>query len=461
MFSVDSKLIIKFLDDVLNKKISINVIGDNIVDEYYDVDVERISPEFPIPVYKSNSMDPSSGLIPGGAANVAAQFSFFNVNVELVTLLDKLCQVVYESKGIKTNYSKILGNIFIPRKRRIYSQNIPLVRHDFEKENYGLDDIKRQLLDFNIPDSDFNIFSDYSKGLFCIPWFRKFMQNAENIVDPKSNFIDLWEGCTYFKPNSVEAERLSERKNFRDQLEFFMDALKCKGVIITQSGDGVVGKDINQDLFEIRPASKMPSPQSVIGAGDCFVAFVTMALARGFNLQEASTLAFAAGSLYVQKKHNSPLCPVDLFELTGQKLVANPAILKKRNFTLSFTNGCFDLLHAGHLSSLSFAKKQGQKLCVAVNSDESVKSLKQENRPIINLNNRIKMLESLEFIDYIVVFDDDTPYDLIDTIRPDVLVKGADYKTKLVVGSDIVQDVRFAPIVSGLSTTSIIDKIKA
>lgn len=454
-------LIISFLNKIVDKKVNVNVIGDNIVDEYYDVEVERISPEFPIPVYKSSSTDPTSGLIPGGAANVAAQFSHFNTSVELVTLLNKLCQVVFDSRGIKTNYSKVLSNIFIPTKRRIYSQNVPLVRHDFEKENYGLDDIKKQLLDLHIPDSDFNIYSDYSKGIFCIPWFRKFMQKSKNIVDPKSNFIDLWEGCTYFKPNSVEAEKLSERKNAQDQLDFFMDSLKCKGVIITQSAQGVVGKDIDHEYFEIKPKEKLPDPESVIGAGDCFIAFTSMALSRGFNLEDAARIAFAAGCLYVQKRHNSPLCPADLFDLTNKKLIEKPEILKNRNFKLVFTNGCYDLMHFGHISSLSFAKKQGDKLCVAINSDASIKSIKNDGRPIVNLSNRIKMLEALEMVDYIVVIEDKDPWDLIEAIRPDVLVKGADYRNKTVVGSDLVQDVRFAPFISGLSTTNIIDKIRS
>lgn len=453
-----SELIISFLSRVTDKKININVIGDTIIDEYYDVEVERISPEFPIPVYKSNSLDPTSGIIPGGAANVALQFQYFNVNVELVSLLDRISQVIFDSKGIKTNHSKVLGNIFIPRKRRIYSQNTPLVRHDFEKENYGLDDIKKQLFELNIPDSDFNIFSDYSKGVFCIPWFRKFMQKARNIVDPKHNFIDLWEGCTYFKPNAVEAEKLSDRKNNVDQLDFFMDALKCEGVLITKSGDGVVGKDMDHDYFEVKPYCKIENPESVIGAGDCFVAFVSMALSRGFTLEEAAQIAFIAGSAYVKRKHNRPLCPAELFSLTGNKEIQNPEILRNRNFKLVFTNGCFDFgLTAAHIDCLKFAKSHGEKLVVGLNSDKSVNRLKGRGRPLMSYSERLKILSALDSVDYIVGFDDDTPYELIREINPNLIVKGGDYRKEDVVGNDLAP-VELFPFVNSTSTTDKINK---
>lgn len=453
-----SGLIASFLDKVFDKKISVNVIGDTIIDEYYDVEVERISPEFPIPVYKSRSIDPTSGLIPGGAANVALQFQHFNVNVELISLLDNISQVIFESKGIKSNHSKVLGNIFIPRKRRIYSQNTPLVRHDFEKENYGLDDIKKQLFELSIPESDFNIFSDYSKGLFCIPWFRKYMQKSPSIVDPKHNFIDLWEGCNYFKPNSIEAEKLSERKNHKDQLEFFMDALKCQGVLITKSGDGVVGKDVDHDYFEVKPNHKIENPESVIGAGDCFVAFVTMALARGFNLEQAAHIAFIAGSAYVQRKHNRPLCPVELLSATGTKEIKNAEILKNRNFKLVFTNGCFDFgLTAAHVECFKFAKSHGDKLVVALNSDRSVSRLKGRGRPLMPFNERLKVLSALESVDYVIGFEDDTPYETIKDLMPDLIVKGGDYTKEEVVGYDLAP-VELFPFINSTSTTDKINK---
>jgi len=454
----EKELIIKFLEEDTDKKLNLNVIGDPMIDEYFHVDVSRISPEFPIPVYKSNTLEPSSGLIPGGAANVAYQFNYFNVNVELICLINKLSQVVFDSKDIKTNHSKVVDPLFLPVKKRIYSEDVPLVRWDIEKENYGLEDINKHLMDLVIPDSDCNIFSDYSKGLFKTPWFRKFIKKTKSVVDPKNNFIDFWEDCTVFKPNAHEASLLSDKKLWKDQAEFFMDSIRCKSVVITQSGNGVVGKD--DSFFEVRPETKVEKPNSVIGAGDCFIAFLTMAICRGFSIEDAARIAFAAGTFYVQRKYNKPISPAELFSSTGKKLVTKPEILAKRNFKLVFTNGCYDLLHAGHLNTLKFSKNAGDKLCVGLNSDESIKKLKGDSRPIVDLKNRIKMLESLDVVDYIVVFEEETPEEVIKKIRPDTLVKGEDYRNKKVVGSNYVDELLFAPMQEGLSTTNIIEIIK-
>lgn len=452
------QLIKKFLEIDSESKISINVIGDSIIDEYYEVAVQRISPEFPIPVYKSDSCSTSSGSIPGGAANVAFQFSHFNVDVEYISLLTNLSKVIFNSNGIKTNYCKIVDNMLIPVKKRIYSQNIPLTRWDIEKENFGLEDIKKHLLDLHIPESDMNIFSDYNKGMFSIPWFRKFFKNSKSIVDPKNKNIDLWQDCTVFKPNAIEARNFSDRKNWKDQADYFMNALRCESVVITQGGDGVVGK--NLDYFEHRPDSVLPKVESVIGAGDCFCSFLAMALVRGFSLQEASQIGFEAGSLYVLRNLNKPICPAELWSLTGSKVITKPEILVNRNFKLAFTNGCFDLLHAGHLSSLNYAAKQGDKLCVAINSDDSVRKIKGEKRPVMSLEDRLNLLQNLSCVDYVIVFDDETPLDIIKTIEPDVIVKGAEYVNKVVVGRDYCKEVKFAPTLGDYSTTSVIENLK-
>jgi D-beta-D-heptose 7-phosphate kinase/D-beta-D-heptose 1-phosphate adenosyltransferase len=459
MFNEFSTLITSFLEKDSQKPLEINVVGDIMFDEYYEVEVERISPEFPIPVYRSSSFDPSSGIIPGGAANVAYQFQHFNVKAELVGLLNKLGQVVFDSKNIKTNNCKVINNITIPTKKRIYSHNIPLVRHDIEKENYGLDDLKKHLFELQVPEADFTIYSDYSKGLFCCPWFRKFIQKNKTIVDPKNNFIDLWEGCTYFKPNAAEAEKLSERKNIDDQLEFFIDALKCEGVLITQSGQGVVGRQSNGYQFEVRPERLLPYPESVIGAGDCFISFITMALARGFNLEKAAQIAFSAGCCYVQKRHNSPLTPAELLQFNNIKEIKNPAILTRRCNKLVFSNGCFDLgLTAAHIECLKFAKKQGDCLVVGLNKDNSVARLKGPNRPIMPFEERAKVIAGLECVDFVVGFEEDTPLEIIKTIKPDVIVKGGDYKKDQVVGNELAEVVIF-PMLNSLSTTEKIKKM--
>jgi D-beta-D-heptose 7-phosphate kinase/D-beta-D-heptose 1-phosphate adenosyltransferase len=455
---MDEQLLIDFLAKDSESNIKINVIGDSMFDEYHNVEVKRISPEFPIPVYKSNSEVASNGLLPGGAANVAAQLKYFNVNVELVSLITNLAKVVFESNDVSTKYSKIIDNMQIPTKRRIYSEGIPLVRWDIEKENFGLDDIKKYLMDLIIPDSDFNIFSDYSKGLFSYPWFRKFFNQAPSLVDPKNSEIDFWQDCTYFKPNSIEAKYLSEKKNWKDQIEYFIDSIRCKHVVITQGGNGIVGKD--EDYFEYNPKDLSVNPESLVGAGDCFAAFLSMAVCRGFKLEEAAKIAYVAGSLYVKRNFNKPISPGELLIHAGIKHVTAPQILQNRNFKLVATNGCFDLVHAGHLQSLRYAKQQGDRLVVLINSDESVAKLKGDSRPILPLHNRLQMIKSLDMVDFVVVFDENTPENVLRKIMPDVLVKGTEYENKEVVGSSFIKEIKLAPMIKGISTTDIIKKIK-
>lgn len=452
-----SDLLVKFLEKNIASKIDINVIGDAMVDEYYNVEVNRISPEFPIPVYKSKSFGSCSGMIPGGAANVAYQFKYYNVDVQLISLLNNLSNVVFNSSGIKTEFCKIIETLFMPTKRRLYCDDIPLNRWDFERENYGLEDIKKHLLELKIPDANYNIFSDYAKGIFSIPWFRKYIKNTPSIVDPKNNFIDFWEDCTIFKPNAVEAKSLSDKKDWKDQIEFFMDFLRCKGVVITQSGDGVVGKE--DAFFEVRPEIRKVKSESVIGAGDCFVSHLSMALARNFTLTEACEIAFAAGTLYVQRKHNKPISPAELLSFVGVKELKTPELLHNRNFTLAFTNGCFDFgLTSAHVQCLEFAKKQCSKLIVGLNSDASISRIKGKDRPILQFADRAKILSALNCVDYIVEFDEDTPIKLIGKIIPDVIVKGGDYKKEEVVGNNLAP-VKIFNYVDCMSTTQKIKKL--
>jgi D-beta-D-heptose 7-phosphate kinase/D-beta-D-heptose 1-phosphate adenosyltransferase len=450
-------LIKQFLQKNNANKTTINIIGDSMFDMYYDVSVNRISPEFPIPVYKSQSEMPDSGVIPGGAANVAMQFKHFNVNINYISLISSYAKIIFESNGINTNYCKIVDGMLIPSKKRIFAENIPLVRWDIEKESFGLDDIKKHLMDLTIPNSDLNLFSDYNKGVFATPWFRKFFKNTKSIVDPKNANIDLWEDCDVFKPNSIEAKFLSNKKNWQDQIEFFTNSIRCKSVVITQGGSGVVGKDT--DFFEYKPQDKGVAVESVIGAGDCFITFLSMAIAHGFSLADSCEIAYKAGSLYVQRKLNKPISPAELFTLSSDKFVEDPEILVQRNFDLAFTNGCFDFgLTAAHADLLRFAKKQKSKLVIALNSDASVARLKGLDRPILPLEERIKIISAFDCVDYVVAFDEDTPAELLQKIRPDCIVKGGDYKKEDVVGSHLA-DVILFDYMRVSSTTDKIDKL--
>ena len=193
----------------------------------------------------------------------------------------------------------------------------------------------------------------------------------------------------------------------------------------------------------------------MIGAGDCFISLFAIFCGCGVDYKKSAELAFKSSSMYVQRKYCNPISYLDLLE---SKLIKNPEVLQERNFTLAFTNGCFDIIHDGHLNCLKFAKSKAQKLVVALNSDLSVASLGKSHPLINNIESRINFMQSLEFVDYVVVFDESTPYEVINKIKPDVLVKSGEYKNP--VGSDLVKRVEIFPVLENFSTTKIIEKIK-
>jgi D-beta-D-heptose 7-phosphate kinase / D-beta-D-heptose 1-phosphate adenosyltransferase len=295
---------------------------------------------------------------------------------------------------------------------------------------------------FELRKSDVTVFSDYGKGLFDFGWYKNFLGDRISIVDPKGD-AERWHGCTIFKPNSAEARVLTGKTDWKDQAWALKTMAYCRDVVITDGANGVAGIAGDQ-LFEYRPQHH-PDVNSVIGAGDCFVAFLAMAVSHGFSTQDAAAIAYEAGAVYVQSKHNRPLKPAEL--LSGK--CGNQVV---------FTNGCFDILHTGHIQTLEFAREQGDILVVGVNSDESVRRLKGEGRPVNKLADRIRVLSAMKCVDCVMPFVEDTPLNLIKYVRPDIVVKGGDYKPEDVVSDDIA-DVVIAPMIQGFSTTNIISKI--
>lgn len=448
-------LLKSFLKKIAYKQVKIDVIGDSLLDEDFDVTVPRISPESSnIKVLLSQDHFPSRQL-PGGAANVCAQLKNFNTNVNLFTFLDREAALVFSKKGIENIvYNPLPTGNFIPRKQRYFDGQFQVSdRRDIEKLNYGLCDIKYEqeyLISQCDYTSDVVIFSDYDKGIFSgNVW--KIPDNVITIVDPKKAPLSKWKGCTVFKPNFKEAEELSGITDWRDQCEFFISELGCKSVIITMEGNGFVGRT-NDYYFKYNP-SRMVKPFHTSGAGDCFVAMLALAIAHGFNYYDAAIVAFEISSVYVQQRARSVISPLQL----GIKTI-EPCLLNNRDFKLVFTNGCFDILHTGHLNTLKYAKSKGDKLVVAVNSDGSVKRLKGEDRPINTISDRVCLLEALEIVDFVCVFEEDDPCEIIKVIKPDVLVKSEDYKGRM-PEADLVKEVYYAPLVPGNSTTQILDRL--
>lgn len=444
----------KFVNCDLDNKIKIGVVGDAMIDEYFNVAVKKISPEFPIPVMHSET-DESYDL-PGGAANVAFQFKHFNAEPILFSLLDK------EAEFVLSNHSLNIKNCIsidskIPRKRRFYSDDFPTYRWDVEIKKYGLANLKEKcaelfhVLNREILNLDAVIFSDYEKGVFTESSLdiNALVKKAKiSIVDSKCGDLDRWVGCTVFKPNRNEALQLSGCNTLEKAGQFLLSRLNCQYVVVTKSGDGV--SVFSKDGIKNFIPSKSISVESVIGAGDSFTSFLAMCLAQGLNINESVEIAWEASSLYVQNRHNKP---IDVFSLLKNEKQINPFLLNKRDFKLVFANGCFDGgLTRGHIECLKYAKTLGDKLFVALNSDESVRRLKGEPRPYLSLEDRMKIISSLEFVDFVGFFEEDTPLSLIQKIKPDLIVKGGDYRQQDVVGYGLAEVV-ICPTFDSPSTT--------
>lgn len=440
-----------------------------MIDQYFYVKADRVSPEFPIPVLEQSATLPASQ-VPGGAGNVCMQLRPWNCEVYFHGFLDTVISGLLSENGIWVNGTYLPNHRAVPQKRRYYSGDFPLCRLDIEQPNYGLSNaelraIQRALFSqmTQMPPTEVVILSDYGKGVFngdAAPkmWLDYYAASELcpiTIVDPKGGPASRWKGCSIIKPNSKEAAEMSGTNDWQKQCAYFMEECACQAVVITQQGDGVVGNVLGRE-FEYRPVRNVKA-ESVIGAGDCFVSVLALSMAYGLDIVDAVEIAFEAGHIYVQRKHNRPVGPQELMPKLASKIV--PAEdLAVRDFKLSFTNGVFDLLHPGHINTLEFAKSKGEKLVVGVNTDASAKRLNKNHDLVNELGYRMKMLAALECVDFVVEFDEDTPYNLIKTIRPDVLVKGAEYENP--VGSDVVSEVYPAPMLDGFSTSNLIKKIK-
>lgn len=432
------------------------VYGDAMLDEYYEVEADKVSPEFPIPVLRSGFSQPHAVAL-GGAANVCAQFRNFNFDISLFALTNE--RLKYLGDGI--NMDGCIFSKSIPVKKRYYSGEFPLCRIDSETSDYNYDRPHLQKLQGKILENlassgpyDVVVFSNYEKGMFSgLNDFASVAGDAITIVDPKAGPAERWKGCTILKPNAKEAKDITGLSDWKDQCEFLMDATNCQAVVITRGGDDVVG-NVQGVWFEYKPAF-VSRARSVVGAGDCFVAFLAMCMCHSIDIRRAVAIAFEACSHYVREPYNSPIYPHQICE---DKFI-DPRNLIKREFKLAFTNGCFDILHPGHVELLQYARSKADGLVVALNTDESVARQAKSHPLVNNLEFRKKMIASLGCVDFVLEFNEDTPYELIKKIRPDVLVKGSDWPDP--VGSDIVGEVCSFGLVGGHSTTGIIEKIRS
>lgn len=463
------------------KKASILVIGDVMLDRYWYGLTNRISPEAPVPVVKVEMKEER----PGGAANVAMNIAALGANVCLVGLtgIDDAAKVLTEKlteANVNCNFVTLSTHSTII-KLRIISHNQQLIRLDFEEGFHNVNvNLLLDRIEQTLPRVGVLVLSDYGKGALAQILQIIALANSAKLpvlIDPKGNNFERYRGATLLTPNMSEFKAIVGKCVNNSEIEQkgmrLIKLLNLKGLLITRSERGMTLLQHKKPPLHL--LAQAQEVYDVTGAGDTVIGVLATALAARFDFHQACILANIAAGIVVGKLGSSTVSSVELENaihdydhnsfgiISEQKLKRAVAFARNRGEKIVMTNGCFDILHAGHVIYLSNALKLGDRLIVAVNSDASTKKLKGYDRPINTLAQRMTVLGALDSVDWVVSFVEDTPQRLISEILPDVLVKGGDYKLKDIAGSQEVLaaggEVRVLNFEQGLSTTNIINTI--
>ena len=467
------------------ENLHIAVIGDLILDEYLSGEVTRISPEAAVPV----NVIKSRKFVPGGAANTAANLAGLGVNVHMAGVYghDQNGSVVHSLlKALPIDMSGVLlcDDIETTTKIRVQSGGHQMIRLDFEKVRPIDEAVEEKIFqwvnDLSSRRLHAIILSDYAKGVMTESLTQRIISLGKEkgipvIVDPKGknwekykgafgitpNIKELAEGIGYVVNNedaSVEAAGQFLRKKYA--LDYVFITRSEKGLSCISNESSIHKESVTKEVFDVS------------GAGDTVVAVLTTAIVMGLSMEDALVLANTAAGVAISKSGTYCVKKEEIWEAISEKSYQIKKVLtweeakahcdqwKRQGDSIVFTNGCFDLLHRGHLIYLKQAAALGDHLIVGLNSDRSVKALKGVTRPVNNQEERAFMLLALPYIDEVVIFDEDTPVKLLSYLKPDILVKGGDYKVEDVAGKEYVKEVRILPFVEGYSTTMIIEKMK-
>ena len=487
-----STRLIEILENLSKSKVVL--IGDLMVDQYLHGDAERLSPEAPVPVLHFQHEEARLG----GAGSVAADLAVLGSEVRCVGVignddtgkqLRKLLidahidpnRLVEDSTRPTTKKLRLVGSA----QHRHPQQLLRLDVENTEPVNSQVADqlVKRAIEGMN--GASCVAIEDYNKGGVPPAVISQVIAAARQrqlpvIVDPAAvGDGQRYAGATAIKLNRPEAERATQMKldrpeRHREVAEKILKMLDLEAVILTLDKEGayLATKQGEHRLLQTRARQVF----DVTGAGDMMLAMIAAARGAGASWPEAVALANVAAGLEVERFGSVPVAPAEILEelltevrqtLGKQRKLEDllPELARHRasGKKIVFTNGCFDLIHLGHVKYFRFAKEQGDLLVVGVNTDAGIRRLKGPKRPIISQSDRVGVLEELESIDYIVLFDQDTPIELVTAICPNVLVKGADYAAENVVGWDVVKahggKLALAPLVDGRSTSTLIQKI--
>ena len=462
-------------------KTHVVVAGDVMLDRYLFGSTGRISPEAPVPVVHVNQTDDR----PGGAANVAVNLASLGATTRLLGLVGEdaaaaTLESILTQRGIVCDFARAKDRPTIT-KTRVQSRGQQLIRLDEENVALMASDAMVAALKNSLAGAGAVVLSDYGKGaLSDVAELISICRNAgvPVLVDPKGRDFSKYRGASVITPNQTEFEAVAGVCETDDELvdraRRMIDELELSALLITRSEKGMLLlENGGEPLFLSTQAREV---YDVTGAGDTVIATLAGALASGQELASAAALANLAAGLVVRKIGVASVTPGELrvsLHQRGQggrglvdanELHAMVVESRARHERIIMTNGCFDVLHAGHVSYLEEAKSLGDRLIVAVNDDNSVRRLKGESRPINALDDRLLVLAGLAAVDWVVPFSEDTPARLIEMMLPDVLVKGGDYSPDEIVGAKEVLknggEVRVLPFRDGHSSSRIIDRLR-
>ncbi len=460
---------------------NILVAGDIMLDRYWYGLTSRISPEAPVPVVKVDTIEDR----PGGAANVAINITSLGASCRLVGLtgVDAAARTLHNrlsEVNVHCDFIPVSGHPTIT-KLRVLSRHQQLIRLDFEKNFNGSEfGLIVERIRSALPQAGVLVLSDYAKG--ALTDVQRLIQlglaaGIPVLVDPKGSDFGRYRGATLLTPNLSEFEAQAGQCKNEDEIVArgmqLITNFEFSALLITRAEQGMTLLQLNQPPLHLPTQAR--EVFDVTGAGDTVIAVLASTMAAGNTLEESCYLANIAAGIVVGKLGTATVSLAELENamhghaetdcgvMTEQRLKIVVQEARRRGEKIVMTNGCFDILHAGHVSYLEKARRLGDRLIVAVNSDASTQRLKGETRPINPLAQRILVLAALKAVDWVVAFAEDTPQRLIADILPDVLVKGGDYQPDEIAGGKEVQmaggEVKVVNFEQGISTTNIIQAI--
>ncbi len=467
-------------------------VGDLMLDEFVYGEVSRISPEAPAPVIAAQRSESSIG----GAGNVARNIASLGARCIFVGLVgedDAGMKLKAALAGEPNIESVLVSDAGRPttRKVRFVSEHFSthMLRADWELAAPASGETEQKLIDAitsRLAGADIVLLSDYAKGVLTARVIRNAIDAARNlgkrvIVDPKSPNFAIYRGATLLTPNRKEfaeatRSRVDTDQDIADAAQDVMQLAGCEAILVTQGERGMTL--VPREGAAIHVPAHPVKVRDVSGAGDTVAAALATSLAAGADWETALRMANAAAAVAVGKQGTASVSVAELrrkilphaYLAAEEKIVDSDALepylaeWRRQGLRIGFTNGCFDILHPGHVKVLTAARAACDRLVVGLNTDASVRRLKGESRPVQTERARAEVLAALEAVDLVVLFEEDTPIKLITQIKPSVLVKGGDYTREEVIGHDVVEAhggaVMLVDVLPGFSTTSLVDRAR-